>query len=137
MRRSAALLLPLLSLLLSACVERALIVETTPPGAEVWIDGDLEGLSPVRVPFSHYGTREVVVMKGGFATVREIRPLEAPWYERFPVDFFSENLWPVTLTDERYFVYTLKPEALDPEGVLTRARRLREKSRTPPPAANP
>ena len=120
-----SLLLPLLS---SGCVERALVVETDPPDAEVWVDGDLEGLSPVRVPFSHYGTREIVVVKGGFATQRGTRPVEAPWYERFPLDFASENLWPGTLTDERYFVYTLTPETVDPEGVLKRAEEMRSKT---------
>ena len=115
-------------LLLPGCVERALVVETTPPGAEVWIDGELAGLSPVRVPFSHYGTREVVVVKGGFATMKEIRDVAAPWFERFPIDFASENLWPATFTDERYFVYTLKPETVDPEGVLKRAEEMRKKA---------
>ena len=122
------LLAGLTALLLCGCVERALVVETDPPGAEVWIDGEMEGLSPVRVPFSHYGTREVVVVKGGFATVRERRIVDEPWYETFPLDFASENLWPMTLTDDRYFVYTLKPEALDPEGVLKRAEEMRKRS---------
>ncbi len=118
----------LLSLGLCGCVERALVVETDPPGAEVWVDGDLAGLSPVRMPFSHYGVREVVVVKGGFALTREIRSLETPWYERFPLDFFSENCWPGTLTDERYFVYVLKPQTVDPEGVLKRAEEMRKQT---------
>ena len=118
----------LAALLLCGCVERAVVVETDPPGAEVWIDGEMEGLSPVRVPFSHYGTREVVVVKGGFATVREKRELAEPWYERFPLDFASENLWPLTLTDDRYFVYRLTPETVDPEGVLKRAEEMRKRS---------
>ncbi len=119
----------LLFLLLPGCVERALVVETDPPGAEVWIDGEMTGLSPIRVPFSHYGTREVVVVKGGFATLREVRPLEAPWFERFPMDFAAENLWPTTFTDERYFVYTLRPETVDPEAVLKRAEEMRRQPR--------
>ena len=133
MRTFAAGLSFLLSLGLCGCVERALVVETDPPGAEVWMDGDLAGLSPVRIPFSHYGTREVVVVKGGYAITREIRSLETPWYERFPLDFFSENLWPWTLTAERYFVYILKPQTVDPEEVLKRAEEMREKSQAPPP----
>ena len=125
MRRLAAVLL---SLLLPGCVERALVVETAPPGAEVWIDGEMAGLSPVRVPFSHYGTQEVVVVKGGYATVREVRAVKVPWYERFPIDFASENLWPWTLTDEHYFVYTLRPQTVDPEEVLKRAEEMRKKA---------
>ena len=125
-------LLPLLALCLSGCVQRALVVESDPPGAEVWIDGEPEGLTPVRVPFAHYGTREIVLSKGGFATVRDRHPFEPPWHERFPLDFLAENLWPGTLRDERYLAYALAPEPLDPDGAYARARVLREAARKPP-----
>ena len=122
--RLAALLL--LALLPAGCVRRGLVVETEPPGAEVWIDGDLAGLSPVRTPFAHYGTREIVVAKGGYRRVQEHRPVEPPWFERFPLDFFTENLWPGTFVDERYLVYTLQPETVFPDEVLARAQGIRE-----------
>ena len=128
MRNITILLLLLASSALAGCVRRTLIVETDPPGAEVWIDGDPVGLTPVRIPFSHYGTREIVVAKGGFALIHERRPMKAPWYQRFPLDFFTENAWPGTFVDERYFVYALQPEQADPDGVLARAKVLREEA---------
>lgn len=115
-----------LLLLAPGCVRRALVVESEPPGAEVWIDGENLGPSPVRVPFDHYGRREIVLSKGGYALIRGTREIAAPWYERFPLDFFAENLWPGTLVDERYFFYTLSPEESDPEGVYQRAKSFRE-----------
>ncbi len=125
-------LLPLLFLLLAAapgCVRRGLVVESEPPGAEVWIDGDPAGLTPVRLSFSHYGAREIVLSKGGYALVKRLQDIQAPWYERFPIDFLTENLWPGTLVDERYFVYTLQPlppEQADPDKVYERAKAMQE-----------
>src|SRR5262245_32199714 len=49
----------LLPLAASGCVTRTLRVETDPPGARVWIDGVEAGPSPVEVPFTHYGAREI------------------------------------------------------------------------------
>lgn len=122
------LILPVLlaALAASGCVHRALIVESEPPGAEVWIDGELAGLTPVRTPFSHYGAREIAVVKGGHALVRSRLEVEPPWYERFPLDFFAENLWPLTLTDERYFIFRLVPEQGDPDAVMSRAGAFRK-----------
>ena len=125
-------LLPLLALCLTGCVQRALVVESDPPGAEVWIDGEPAGLSPVRMSFSHYGTREIILSKGGFAGVRDHHPFEPPWYERFPLDFLTENLWPGTFRDERYLAYALVPEAPDPEGTYARARSMKEAALKPP-----
>ena len=103
------------------------MVESAPPGAEVWIDGDPVGFTPVRIPFSHYGAREIVVTKGGYALVKRLQPVEAPWYERFPLDFVSENLWPWTMVDERYFIYTLQPEKTGADELYERAKAMRER----------
>ena len=132
MRRA---LLFVLALLPAGCVRRGLVVETEPAGAEVWIDGDLVGLTPVRVPFAHYGTREIVVSKGGYARIQETRPVEPPWFERFPLDFVTENLWPGSLVDERYFVYTLRPETVLPDDVYARGKAMREAVTAPPAPA--
>ena len=130
--RHAIPLLLLLSLLAAGCVRRTLIVESTPPEAEVWIDGERVGLTPVREPFSHYGTREIVVVKGGYTLAREKRPVEAPWYERFPLDFFTENLWPGTLVDERRFAYVLQPSTPGGDDVYARGKALRDAVAAPP-----
>ena len=128
--------LPLALLVLTAgCVRRAIVVESEPAEAEVWIDGERAGLTPVRVPYSHYGSRQVTLTLGGYALVQRICAVEPPWYERFPLDFFTENLWPWTLVDERYFFYTLQPEQVGSDEVYARAKAMRDLATAPLPPA--
>ena len=67
------------------------------------------GESPVTVPFLFYGTREILVRKDGFASLRIAQPVRAPWYQWFPLDLFSEHLWPGTIIDERNLSYEMNP----------------------------
>jgi PEGA domain len=56
------LLLPLLLLpLLPSCASRSLTIETKPAGADVYVDGEYVGKSPVKVPFVYGGEREILV----------------------------------------------------------------------------
>ena len=50
-----------LLLLCSGCVDRFLVVRTEPVGAKVFVDGIDVGISPVRIPFNFYGTRDLLV----------------------------------------------------------------------------
>ena len=65
-----------LALGLSACsTKRYLRIETTPPGARIWVNGELyPNPTPVVVPFTHYGRFDVRVEKVGYESVaRELR----------------------------------------------------------------
>ena len=125
-------LLLALPVLLSGCVERALVIESEPPGAEIWVDGERSGTTPARLPFSHYGAREITLTKGGYALEKGVHPVKAPWYEHFPIDFLSENLWPWTVVDERKFSFALKPEKAGADEVYARAKAMREEAKKPP-----
>lgn len=104
--------LPALCLLLASagCVERELIVETSEP-AEVFVDGERIGTSsaeaPARLAFDDYGTRQVTARASGFVPAREAVELEVPWYQVFPLGFFSDVLWPGTIRDEHRVRLTL------------------------------
>ena len=115
-------------LLLCGCVQRTLVIESEPPGAEVWMDGEKSGVTPLRLPFSHYGGREITLTKGGYALEKGVHAVKAPWYEHFPIDFLAENAWPWTLVDERKFAFTLKPEKAGADEVYERAKAMREKA---------
>jgi len=117
-RTSLPLALLLLAPLSTGCVERALVVRSDPPGAKVFVDGREIGTTPARLPFEHYGTREVMVRMevrepGGdhtpLAPVTRMVELAAPWYQWFPIDLFSEFLWPGTIVDERVVEVALVP----------------------------
>ncbi len=97
------------------CVERRLLLRSEPAGLEVSVNGVPAGTTPVEVPFTWYGTVRVETRPAdadgnGWPEVHRLvtgADLAVPWYERFPLDFFSENLLPFTVTD-RHEV-TLRP----------------------------
>ncbi len=107
--------------LLSGCVDRSLSIRTTPPGAHVFIDGVEVGKSPLVIPFSHYGTWDVLVRmeedekrgERSLAPQRRQVKLTPPWYQRFPIDFVSEVLWPGTIRLEYEESFLLEPQDLD------------------------
>jgi hypothetical protein len=108
-------------IVLPGCVERSLSIRTSPPGATVFVDGIDVGKSPVTIPFDHYGTWDVVVRmeenekrgERSLAPQRRQVHLSPPWYQRFPIDFVFDVLWPgnIQVSFEESFV--LEPQDLD------------------------
>ena len=100
-----------LPLLLGSCVERWLQVRSDPSGALVFLDGQEIGRTPLKIPFDHYGTREVLLWVDPEDTPAEVDyqmvaqnlELKAPWYQWFPLDLFFEQLWPGTIVDSWEF----------------------------------
>lgn len=96
-------------LLLGACVERRLLVRTDPPGAEVKVNGEKVGRSPVRCPFDHYGKVLVEVEKPGYEPAQQVLTLRSPWYQKPGVDFLADVLVPVRIHDEHEVEMRLEP----------------------------
>lgn len=76
------------------------MITSEPPGALVRLDDNLVGITPVKVPFLHYGTRRVTWYLDGYRTESRLVPIRAPWFARFPIDIFSEVLIPVGWKDK-------------------------------------
>jgi len=100
----------------AGCVERRLLIRSEPAGAPVWIDEVRVGQTPLTYSFTHYGERRIRVGplrdEADTLTYTEtegIVRLAAPWYERFPLGFFAEVLWPAKLTDEHRVAFELQP----------------------------
>jgi hypothetical protein len=120
--RRALISLALLGALLvgdTACVERLLQVRSDPPGAKVFVNGDEVGTTPLDHAFTFYGTVEVMLRAKGCMSYRELKPLYPPWYEIFPIDFFSEILLPIHLTD----VHTVEVSMTPGSGELSETQR--------------
>ena len=123
---------PLLALLaLTGCVERMVAIRSEPPGAAVFLDGERVGETPVEVPYTWYGTRELIVEKRGFREIRRELPLGTPWYQIPPLDFVTDVLIPFTITDRTEVDLTLEPAPVtreELEDVLRRVAETREKA---------
>jgi hypothetical protein len=109
------------------CVRRRLTVRTSPPGAQVFVDNQEVGTSPVSTSFVYYGTRKIQLIKDGFETQTLYEKIWPPWYELPPLEFVSENLWPGEIRDERAIDVQLVPMQIVPEQqLLDRADSLRD-----------
>jgi hypothetical protein len=102
-------------------------IRSNPPGALVFVDDREIGVTPVSTEFTYYGTRKLQLFKDGFETVTAKQKLSLPWYQIFPLDFITENLWPFEIRDERYVDFQLLPQQIVPnEQLLDRAQTLRQ-----------
>ena len=126
----------------AGCVTRTITVKTNPSNALVYIDNELAGESPVTIPFTYYGTRKIMIEKrdedGRLTHERAtaFEKIKAPVYEVFPLDFFSELLWPREIKDEHILNYDLvKLESLSrkeqQEKVIKNAEELRQRIYAP------
>lgn len=94
---------------------RTLKVRSTPPGAVVRLDDETVGVTPLDLPFYHYGTRRITLQKDGYRTHSEEIELDPVWWSRFPVDFVSEVMLPFGWRDTRRY----KVELAEGAEVLT------------------
>jgi hypothetical protein len=110
---------------------RSLEVTSTPPGAQVRLDGESIGTTPLKISFEHYGTRRLTFYLSGYRTQSARINLKPPWYARFPLDLVTEVLLPLGLDDRRkYHQDLIRGEELmslpSLRSVIERARVLRE-----------
>ena len=95
-------------MVLPGCVERLLQIRSDPPGAEVTVNGEPAGVTPLDHRFTFYGTFEVTLRARGHRSLHRLEPVRPPWYEFFPLDFFAENLTPFRITDAHLLEYRLE-----------------------------
>jgi hypothetical protein len=148
-------LFPALLLVLApaGCVERKFMIRSDPEGIPVRVNGVVRGTTPLEIPFNDYGvvrleTEPVDGDGDGFPEYEGFSGpfhLRTPWYQWFPFDFFSDNLWPGTLQVRREACLVLSP-ALDPDSpedtermkakipsIRIRAERMRFEEEAAPP----
>ncbi len=139
-----SILLFILTLSTTGCVTRSMVINTDPPGARVFLDDELIGESPVKIPFNDYGVRKLTIEKRdkeGRLTHKRLTVmanLRPPLYQFFPADVFSELMVPVTLKDEKTFNFQLEPVEYRPPKeiraeLLKDAEDLRQRAFAPEP----
>lgn len=118
---------------LTGCVERRYTIRTNPPGAIAIVNGEEIGPTPVSRSFTFYGDRKITLIADGYQTQQIMQPIKAPWWDNNITDFFSENVVPVTLRDERDFTYTLVPATVPKEqDLVNRGQQLRSEGQVEP-----
>jgi len=100
--------LALIAVVVAGCVRRELEITSEPAGAVVYVSDIEVGRTPVVVPFTYYGDRDVTLRLDGYETLVTNLNLTTPWYEYPGIDLFSE-IAPWTYYDKRYGHYTLTP----------------------------
>jgi len=94
---------------LCGCVERKLTINTEPPGALIVLNDEEIGESPVTIGFNWYGDYCVRISKEGYQTLDTHQPLEGPWYDDFPFDFFAQIVNPRKIVDAYEWTFELSP----------------------------
>lgn len=119
----------LISLMQTGCVHRRVTINSNPAGALVRIDGKDIGYTPTSIDYIWYGTREVQLLKDGYETQTQFIKIGAPWYQRFPLDFISDNFLGTHVRDHRRFDLTMQPKQPDvASDVIQRGRSLRSEA---------
>ena len=127
MKRFMLVGLGIVTFVLCGCVERTMHVKSDPPGALVFVNGDERGRTPYIEHFDFYGTMDFRLEKQGYRIKKELIDVKPPIYQRFPLDFFFEVMFPFKLTDRRTFSFELEKSApAEPEEVVDRARELKK-----------
>jgi hypothetical protein len=114
--------------LLTGCVERRYVLNTDPQGATVLRDGQYIGVTPLDDYFVYYGKYHFTIIKDGYETLQIDQRIWPPWYEYFPLDFFSEAVVPFPIEDRREFNYQLQPKrVVNTTELLNEAQNLRNR----------
>ena len=128
---SPRLILPavLLCLMQTGCMHRRITIHSDPPGALVKVDGRVIGYSPTSFDFTWYGTREVQLLKDDYETQTQQIRISPPWYQRFPLDFFSDNFAGIQVKDHRQISIRLQPaQRQSSTDIIQRGRSLRSEA---------
>lgn len=130
----------------TGCVTRTLQVHTTPGEARVFLDDVAVGVTSadglLAVPFEHHGVRTIRIEKDGYRPHTGEADCSAYWYQWFPLDIFTELLWPFPQHDRREYAATLEPRRTGAEAeaeaaaLLKRAEAARAAGGVVPAAAN-
>jgi len=114
----------------AGCVRRTVSFNTDPQGAIVYLNDAEIGRTPVTTDFTWYGDYDIVYRKEGYTTLVTHHRIRAPWYQVWPLDFFSEVLVPWEIRDHHACpIGTLEPEPEpDPEELVLRADQMRDRT---------
>lgn len=124
------------------CVQRTISITSQPAGALVYLNDDEVGRTPVRVPFTFYGTYDVRLEREGCKPLWVKQKAKPPFWEYPGPDLFAEAIPGNKVTLQwHYDLEALPPvEEQDADALAGRAAELRQKladTPTPPELKKP
>ena len=120
------IVLIIVPMLCCGCVQRRMIIRSIPEGAFVMVDGQSVGSTPLSVPYTYYGTRDIKLERDGYKTINVQQRFDPQWYQTFPVSLISENFAGREIRDERVLDFTMEPKSqVQEDRLLERANDLR------------
>ncbi len=126
----------LAGLLLAGCVQRTISITSQPAGALVYLNDDEVGRTPLRVPFTFYGTYDVRLEADGHRPLWVKQAATPPLWEYPGPDLFAEAVPGAKVELQWHFdLEPLPPvEERDADALAGRAAELRQKlAATPTP----
>ena len=124
--RDSLIVLIIVPMLCCGCVQRRMIIRSIPEGAFVMVDGQSVGSTPLSVPYTYYGTRDIKLERDGYKTINVQQRFDPQWYQTFPVSLISENFAGREIRDERVLDFTMEPKSqVQEDRLLERANDLR------------
>ena len=106
--RQPTLALAAATLAAVGCVDRRFVVETNPPAAQVFVDGESAGVSPADGRYEYTGYRTIQAVAPGYETTTERVRFKPRWWDYPPLDLVAEIL-PIRFEDVRRVRLDLTP----------------------------
>jgi len=86
------------------CVERTMTITSDPTGALVYVSSVEVGRTPVKIPFTFYGTYDVTLRMEGYETLDTGWLVAPPAYDIPPLDLLSEIApWTYRVERQKHF----------------------------------
>jgi hypothetical protein len=124
----------------AGCVSRSIVIDSDPPGAQVWLNDVPLGRTPVESDFKFYGTYDVRLQLEGYEPLITSAEAKAPLYEQPGIDLLAAP-FPLRNRVAWNFKLTPLPEVSDRKGTeqaaIERAKQLRQRSAEERAAAAP
>lgn len=115
-----------LSFFVYGCADRKITIRSEPEGAKVIIDSQEMGITPSTIPFTYYGTRQIILKKDGYQTYTVLAPIKPPLIHIFPFDILILFI-PYPMKDYRILSYKLLPyQKTDVKEILKKGNELKE-----------
>jgi hypothetical protein len=137
-RKVSVLVAALVAVAAVGCVDRRFVVTSNTPAAQITVDGEQLGPTPVDARYEYTGVREFKAHAPGYQPLVQRIKFEPRWYDYPGLDLFAEVLWPFRIEDVRRVHLELQPAVpRSAEEIIAGAEVLKARGLSLPPPRIP